>query len=158
MRAPSVWAHSFQGSILSLDTHLERDANLCVCIAIEHWATLPASVLPLRPTNCNQKMPLTFILGAAQYYIILQPDSQTDPRARVSASSHEPVPPRNIPPDPESWENQAIRANTATHPTSPRVDKISSSRVPLPRDISTNGSRSQEPVPLRHEPVLPSRE
>ena len=35
---------------------------------------------------------------------------------------------------------------------------VSSPRVPLPREISTSGDRRQEPVPLRHEPVPPSRE
>ena len=39
-----------------------------------------------------------------------------EPRARVSARSHEPVPPRNIPPEPASRENPAIRSNNR-HPT-----------------------------------------
>ena len=76
-------------------------------------------------------------------------------RARVSARSQEPVPLRNIQTEPASQDNLAIRAKTATHKGKPLV---SSPRVPLPRDISTSGSRIQETVPPPHEPVPPSRE
>ena len=39
--------------------------------------------------------------------------------SRVSASSHKPVPPRNIPSEPAARDNPSVRAKTATHKGKP---------------------------------------
>ena len=66
----------------------------------------------IRPTRLHfASASLTLCAPSVTAHYLQGTIPSLEPRARVSARSHEPVPPRNIPPEPASWENLAIRAN-----------------------------------------------